>query len=221
MEKKKGNKRAASPPPKSKAGKYILIGLGLVAVAGTAFYFVNRANTANGSLLSDGLTDIPETETKSTSDSSPVSIPKASSGGSSAGFPLKRGSRGDLVQKIQKLLIQKYGATILPKYGADGIWGAEMEAAMINKGLPNLITEQQLNQWVAAGVINLSGIGQVLCDQIRSLVPVRVWNQKGDAIKVPRGTILGEFLEGRNGVTKFRTLDGKILFTNTHCIGYV
>ncbi|MBI3136044.1 MAG: hypothetical protein HYZ14_15310 [Bacteroidetes bacterium] len=222
MEKKKGkNKQGAAVAPQKKSyGKYILIGLGLVAVAGGVYYFVKRNSTAGGALLPQNLTDLTEVETK-TSSSDSVVIPQASSGGSSAGFPLKRGSRGEWVKKIQQLLIQKYGSSILPKYGADGTWGSEMETALINKGLPNQITEQQIKQWTAAGVITLSGLGQVLCDQIRSLLPVRVWNQKGEAIKVPRGTILGEFLEGRNGVAKFRTLDGKILFTNTHCIGYV
>ena len=203
---------------KSNKGKYILVGLVVVALlGGTAYYFKSRSKAKGGSLLPEDLKDFEEELKVETA----APQPRVSSGGSSAGFPLKRGSHGETVKKIQKLLIQKYGTAVLPKFGADGVWGSEMESAMIAKGIPNNISEDMLTKWTAAGVINLSGLGEVLCDQIRSVVPVRVWNSKGAAVNVPRGTILGEFIEGKNGVTKFRTVDGNILFTNTICICYV
>lgn len=46
------------------------------------------------------------------------------------GFPIKKGSKGDKVLNLQKQLIAAYGASVLPKYGADGDWGSEMDAAM-------------------------------------------------------------------------------------------
>jgi len=296
---------------KSNTGKYILVGLGLVAVAGTVYYFVNK-NKSNGDFISDDLTepiieDEPETH--------------VSSGGSSSGFPLKKGSRGDLVKNIQQMLIQKYGVGILPKYGADSQWGTEMDTALISKGFPTVIDADAFTKLITSGgvpvstttdnttkpkfdpallatnlrlailddnltkalsslskiytvkgytavneefkktringvrktVVNglltkfydeaekkklneqfyrmglkydgsqwsLSGLSQILCDQIKAITPTRVWNVKGAAINVPRETILGEFIDGKNGVTKFKTMDGKILFTNTKCICYV
>lgn len=45
----------------------------------------------------------------------------------SSSFPLKKGSRGEMVKNLQTAIIQKYGATALPKYGADGDWGGETQ----------------------------------------------------------------------------------------------
>lgn len=54
-------------------------------------------------------------------------------------FPLKRGSKGDLVKDVQEALMKKYGGDILPKYGADGFYGQEMETALVRKGYPTVI----------------------------------------------------------------------------------
>lgn len=224
MKNKKEKKAPSNTPSSGKRTKYILLGLGLVAFAAGAYYFISKIKTANNSILPDSilnpenqsdLTDIPVPERTSSSNTG------SSSNTSQGKFPLKRGSRGELVKRIQNLLIKKYGQSVLPKYGADGHWGSELESVMLAKGFPNVISETQFKEWSAAGVIPLSGFGKILCDQIRAVLPVRVWNAKGDAIQVPRGTILGEFLGAKNGVTNFKTLDGKILYTNTHCIGYV
>ncbi|MBI3133631.1 MAG: hypothetical protein HYZ14_03050 [Bacteroidetes bacterium] len=308
MEKKKGNTKQLEK--KSNTGKYILIGFGIVALAGGIYYMANR-NKSTSSMVSDDLLfpTAEEDEPKSS----------ASSGGSSSGFPLKKGSRGELVKNIQQMLIQKYGAAILPKYGADGVWGSEMDTALIAKGLPTNIDADAFTQLITTTNIpatttttdkpkfdpvllatnlrlaildnnldkaltslskiftvkgyttvneefkktringvrktivnalltkfyqdaqkkklneqfyrmglkydgsqwSLSGVGQILCDQIKSIAPTRVWNAKGTAINVPRHTVLGEFLDGRNGITRFQTLDGQILYTNTKCICYV
>lgn len=308
MEKKKENNQ------KSNTGKYLLIGFGIVALSGGIYYLVNRGKS-NSSLVSNDLLVPTEDEDEPK--------PSASSGGGSSGFPLKRGSRGDLVKNVQQMLIQKYGATILPKYGADGIWGSEMDMALISKGLPTNIDADTFTQLITGEAVpastattapaadkpkfnpellatnlrlaildnnldkaltslskiytvkgysmvneefkkvriggvrktivnalltkfyqdsqkkklneqfyrmglkydgsqwSLSGVGQILCDQIKSISPTRVWNAKGTAINVPRHTILGEFLDGKNGITRFQTLDGQILYTNTKCICYV
>lgn len=60
-------------------------------------------------------------------------------------FPLKKGSKGDAVRQLQNGLISKYGASILPKYGADGDFGSETQAALKKKGLPVLVTESVFN----------------------------------------------------------------------------
>ncbi len=60
-------------------------------------------------------------------------------------FPLKRGSRGNKVKRLQQALIAKYGNSILPKYGADGDFGTEMAAALRKLKIPATITESTYN----------------------------------------------------------------------------
>lgn len=62
-------------------------------------------------------------------------------------FPLKRGSRGAFVKKMQQWMIDNKGtAATLPKYGADGIFGSETEAA-VKKFLSQdgIVTQQKYN----------------------------------------------------------------------------
>ena len=49
-------------------------------------------------------------------------------------FPLKKGSKGENVRKLQEGLIAKYGAQILPKYGVDGDFGSEVLNALKKTG---------------------------------------------------------------------------------------
>ena len=53
-------------------------------------------------------------------------------------FPLSFGSRGEEVKALQRYLL-KIKSSVLPKYGADGIWGKETEAAVKLVGLKNKI----------------------------------------------------------------------------------
>ena len=52
--------------------------------------------------------------------------------------PYKQGCSGDAIKALQSGLIDVYGNTgvnaILPKYGADGNWGAETQAALVKNG---------------------------------------------------------------------------------------
>ena len=57
------------------------------------------------------------------------------------GFPMSLGSRGVLVKQLQQSLINQYGKSILPRFGADGIWGKETQNALMGKGLPTSITK--------------------------------------------------------------------------------
>jgi hypothetical protein len=63
-------------------------------------------------------------------------------------FPLKKGSKGERVKLFQEKLIAKYGKSILPKYGADGDFGSEMEAALEKLKLPTTISESAYNVYV-------------------------------------------------------------------------
>lgn len=66
-------------------------------------------------------------------------------------FPLKKGSKGDAVRQLQNGLISKYGSSILPKYGADGDFGSETQAALKKKGFPVVVTESVFNVITAGG----------------------------------------------------------------------
>ena len=54
-----------------------------------------------------------------------ISAPKPST----SVFPLKKGSKGSAVTSLQNLIL-KYDKSLLPKYGADGDFGSETEAAV-------------------------------------------------------------------------------------------
>jgi hypothetical protein len=60
-------------------------------------------------------------------------------------FPLKKGSKGDNVTKLQEALIAKYGSQILPKYGVDGDFGSEVLNALKKVGLPSSVSESTFN----------------------------------------------------------------------------
>lgn len=57
-------------------------------------------------------------------------------------------------------------------------------------------------------------------DQLITIQPTQVWDAKGSRMSVPRSTILGTFIQAKNGITEFETLDGRILYTNTIQIKY-
>lgn len=315
MEQKKEKK-------KNKTAVYVLVGLGVLAAAGTVVYFATRP-TSNTDLINSSAAPLEPVPT--------TSSPGRSSGSSSSGFPLTKGSRGTLVKNIQEALIAKYGAGVLPRFGADGHWGSEMQTALVAKGISTTIDANTFREivttkgsespsssspttttskkkkfnpsllaqrlriavmdddfteakrllpkiWTVKGYrkvsdefkkkkvqvrpgqrpvtatlvtalltrfssssekksLNshfariglkfdgdrwqLSGLGQVPTDQIRTLQRTDVWNKTGKRMSVPRHTVLGEFVNARNGVTQFRTLDDQYLYTNTNSIAYV
>jgi peptidoglycan hydrolase-like protein with peptidoglycan-binding domain len=77
-------------------------------------------------------------------------------------FPLKKGSKGENVRKLQEALITKYGKSVLPKYGADGDFGSEMVSALKKLGLPATITESTLNVIAQGTTVNPATIGKDL-----------------------------------------------------------
>jgi hypothetical protein len=56
-------------------------------------------------------------------------------------FPLKRGSRNMKVRQLQDALLATHGASILPRYGADGDFGSELANALKKLHYPSSITE--------------------------------------------------------------------------------
>ncbi|MBL4862074.1 MAG: hypothetical protein JKY09_03535 [Crocinitomicaceae bacterium] len=298
---------------KSGKGKYILIGLGVVTIAGIAYYFASRPKDSSDEIPED-TPGFPTPRTTSL-----VPSKASSSGTSSTSFPLKKWSQGILVKNLQNVLIKKYGEAVLPRFGADGQWGTELQNALVSKGLPTVIGQAEYTKLISTNgesgassssnsnnfnaskiadhlhtaievhdfdkvrrvfgyihtvkgyksvnyyfknkringvrktlvnallseftsnwgkkILNghfhriglkfdgtkwsLSGLNQVLYDQIKAVRQTIVWNLQGQIIKIPKDTILGEFIGAKDGVTKFRTLDDKILFTNTKSIRYV
>lgn len=69
------------------------------------------------------------------------------------------------------------------------------------------------SKWSLSGLI--AGTNQLITIQ-----PAQVWDSKGHRMSVPRSTILGTFIQAKNGITEFETLDGRILYTNTIQIKY-
>ncbi|MFA6571872.1 MAG: hypothetical protein WCT77_11630 [Bacteroidota bacterium] len=64
-----------------------------------------------------------------------------------ANFPLKKGSRGDEVSRLQVVLKEKHSAD-LGKWGADGIWGDATQAAF-TKAFPELNGEVKDEQMLS------------------------------------------------------------------------
>lgn len=156
--------------PKSNKKKAILISLGVVATAVGGFfgfkYLKNRKKK----------TDIDEEETTpvTTTSSSQTSTSSSSGGYKSTtssttttrkdSFPLKKGSKGERVKLFQEKLIAKYGKSILPKYGADGDFGSEMEAALEKLKLPSTISESAYNVYVKGAAPDPDDLAEALID---------------------------------------------------------
>lgn len=81
-------------------------------------------------------------------------------------FPLRRGSKGVKVKNLQVALIQKYGKNILPKYGADGDFGAELFAALKKLQLPISINATTYNVLVAGQVSSSNTTAQQLYQSV-------------------------------------------------------
>lgn len=94
---------------------------------------------------------------KNTSTYTPAAVPERSDE-----FPLKKGSKGENVRRLQDAIITKYGKQTLPKYGADGDFGSEMVTALKKLGLPSIISESTLNVIAQGTVVNSSTLGKDL-----------------------------------------------------------
>jgi hypothetical protein len=294
--------------------KYALIGLGTVVVVGTGafFYLQYQKRKARGASIKDAL--LPENLPLPS-----LPSPKPNRSNVSDGFPLRKGSRGALVKDLQKALISKYGESILPRYGADGDFGAETLNALTSRGLPTIITSEIFTELIkgssstqtssansstaslysklasafhssifrqnfsyaiqslkkirdvasyskvnaffkkhrGAGMVRktlvtalldrfntssqkkqinaqlyrmglkydgskwaLSGLHNLAIDRLVTTEPTKVWDVTGKTMTVPKNTVLGEYIDGGNGITIFETLDRKRLYVKTTSISY-
>lgn len=155
--------KTLSKAKKKQQKKKIIVTSIVVGAAGILGYFgwqyLKKKKTRSGTApTSDNLDDLLKNIPPSTS----ITTPNTPSSGStvrpikrntndkpksqnSSSFPLKQGSKGELVHRLQEALIAKYGKTILPKYGADGDFGSETVAALKKIGFPWPITESAFN----------------------------------------------------------------------------
>src|SRR3954471_13371467 len=116
---KKGKQKAGK---RTSRRKWIFLGVG-VAAAGALSYFgwtyynsKKQEAESEAAQLPDFSAYLPPKPA-----SNPYTAPKATTTQSATAdaFPLKKGSKGDKVKKLQEALIAANGKSILPKYGAD------------------------------------------------------------------------------------------------------
>ena len=166
MENKTHNKR-----------KTILIGLGVLGTGVAGFlgwnYWKNKKKANQ------------EEDTTSFTDSSSANTAPARNDD----FPLKRGSKGNRVTQLQNALVKKYGASILPKYGVDGMFGKEVETALARAKMPTSINESNYTKLVGGGLTGLIKHG----DEIVTITDSEIYKSKGNfKMKVPKHIVLGE-----------------------------
>jgi hypothetical protein len=148
-----------TPTKKKAKSKIILTSLavgavGILGYLAWQFYTKKRAAKYSRTSNPDLMTILPTTSTaaiypsasSASSGSASTVLPKpvtstATSKKTTSSFPLKKGSKNELVKSLQLALISKYGASILPRYGADGDFGSETVAALAKAGLPATIDE--------------------------------------------------------------------------------
>lgn len=132
-----------------KKTKYILVGLGVVAV-GTGAYVLYHIQNKKRKNTTQEFEKAINTNSVTLPATTPSYLPSkpSSSNSASSGFPLKKGSKGTLVTNLQNALIKKYGSAILPRYGADGDFGSETYNALASKGLPTTVDEDAFTKIV-------------------------------------------------------------------------
>ena len=122
-----------------KQTKYILFGLGVVASAATAAYFIYKSKK---SAENNDEMKLLESITSTDFPPPPSFTPGSTSTLPHTGFPIKKGSRGTKVKNLQLALIKTYGKQILPRFGADGHFGNETQSALSSNNLPTEIDQK-------------------------------------------------------------------------------
>lgn len=107
----------------------VSIGTGFVGLMAGGYWLYKRSKQNSGDNMrsgkSNGADDFDQAAGQKAPELPSPNYAAPVTAGSS--FPLKKGSRGELVKNLQNAIIQKYGATALPRYGADGDWGNETQ----------------------------------------------------------------------------------------------
>lgn len=118
-------------------GKAFLIGVGVIAIGGGAYYIGKKMTQNNED-------EIP------VQDDIDVNInvnPYRQISSGNDNFPLKKGSKGERVRQLQQGLQRLLGEKILASYtGVDGDFGSGTESALKAAGFPTVIDEAAFNR---------------------------------------------------------------------------
>lgn len=160
----------------------VSIGAGFVGLSGLGFWLYKRSkgnetsreDSSEKGFDSEGANQAPKLPSPDFSATMPSSSVPVSSG-----FPIQKGSRGEYVRNLQNALISKFGASILPKWGADGSWGSELTKALTDKGLKTVIDNVTYTDYVTGNFGRSSGTANtnttantsVVKDIIKTVLP--------------------------------------------------
>ena len=129
----------------------VSIGAGFIGLSGLGYYLYTRAKNSSersSGKPADSFDSITSEGSANRLPAPDFSAPAPSYTPTASGFPLQKGSRGELVKNLQTALMNKYGASILPKWGADGVWGSELTTALQSKGLKTVIDNTTYTDYV-------------------------------------------------------------------------
>lgn len=165
--------------------KVILIGLGVLGTGVAGFfgwhYWRNRKK-ANQEDDSTAITNSSNAMTTTTNTNT--------SSARNDEFPLKKGSKGNRVTQLQNAIVKKFGASALPKYGVDGMFGNEVAAALVRAKMPTTIDQATYTKLVGAS--GLSGIIKQ-GEEIVTTEDCEIFKEKSIAsLKIPKHIVLGE-----------------------------
>ncbi len=108
----------------------VSIGTGFLGLAAGGIFLYKKLKGDGGENVRIGKSDGGDNFDQATGKQAPQLPPPPSYSPpttTTSSFPLKKGSRGEMVKNLQNAIIQKYGATAFPKYGADGDRGNETQ----------------------------------------------------------------------------------------------
>lgn len=166
--------------PKSKKGSKWTVVLGIVlpiVLAAAIIWYFNRSKNKKKADQPDSL---PNSQAA-----------KPLRAVSDAEFPLKQGSKGDMVRQLQNALITAYGSSVLPKYGADADWGSETTTAVRNKlGVAQLNSQVDFDK----AIEKLQGVVSTANNSSRGHMLVDKW--KGNSTLQLMGGVGGTLIYG-------------------------
>jgi hypothetical protein len=133
---------------KSKAKKVVLLSLGTLTVSVLTFLGIKSIKKSK-SKNNDDTNQTPDPadfKVPVQSGTNRPANPRLPSGSNAAAFPIRLGAKGDKVIALQHALIRTYGSGIFPKYGADGIFGSELEGFLRAKGYKIPLSEEDFKK---------------------------------------------------------------------------
>lgn len=133
---------------KSKTKKVVLFSLGTLALGTLAFFGFKHFNKKKDNDEIDQTTDDLDSKANFQTPANPKPRTNLPAANVSDAFPLRLHAKGDKVRLLQQALIRTYGAGILKKFGADGDFGSELQAALRSKGYGVPLSESDYNKIV-------------------------------------------------------------------------